>query len=98
MALSDENAKKDITPVSQEDALEAVTATPVKEWTYRKGEGDGGSHVGPMAQDVKRNMGSKAAPGGRMVDMISALGISMAAIQGLNRKIDSLAAEMGVPV
>lgn len=97
-SLSDENAKKDITPVSEEDALEAVTATPVKEWTYRKGEGDGGSHVGPMAQDVKRTMGSKAAPGGKMIDLISMNGITMKAVQALNKKIDNMAAQMGVPV
>jgi hypothetical protein len=98
--LSDVNAKENIEPVDPQAALEQVVATPVANSTYKPGTSadDGGvPHTGPMAQDVKRNMGSKAAPKGKMIDLISLNGINMAAIQGLNAKVDRMAAALGVP-
>jgi hypothetical protein len=50
-----------------------------------------------MAQDVKRNMGSKVAPGGKMIDLISMNGITMKAVQAVNKKVDRMAAALGVP-
>jgi hypothetical protein len=88
--LSDVNAKKDIKPVSDEEALAAVKATPVSRWTYKGGLGDGGRHIGPMAQDVNRTMGEKAAPGGTSLDPITMNGINMAATAALARKVDHL--------
>ena len=88
---SDKNKKKDIKPVSDEKALEAVKKTPVSRWKYKDGEGDGGTHVGPMAQHVNKNMGEQAAPGGKMVDLISLNGMNMAATAALARKVDKLA-------
>lgn len=88
---SDKNAKEDIKPVSDEKALEAVKKTPVSRWKYKDGEGDGGTHVGPMAQHVNKNMGEQAAPGGKMVDLISLNGMNMAATAALARKVDKLA-------
>lgn len=91
VGLSDKNKKKDIKPVSDEAALEAVKDTPVSSWQYKDGAGDGGSHVGPMAQHVQKNMGEQAAPGGKMVDLISLNGVNMAATAALARKVDKLA-------
>lgn len=92
---SDMNVKKDIKPVSDEQALAAVEKTPVSKWTYKDGEGDGGSHVGPMAQHVKATMGEQAAPGGKQIDPITMNGINMAAIAALSRKVDKLAKAKG---
>jgi len=89
-ALSDETKKKDIKPVDDEQALAAVKDTPVSSWKYKDGQGDGGSHVGPMAQHVQKNMGEQAAPGGKMVDLISLNGVNMAATAALARKVDKL--------
>jgi hypothetical protein len=89
-SLSDVNAKKDIQPVSDEAALQAVKATPVSRWTYKGGMGDGGRHAGPMAQDVNKNMGEQAAPGGTKIDLVSLNGINMAATAALARKVDRL--------
>ena len=74
--LSDKNAKKSIKPVSDTVALKAVKATPVSSWRYKDGQGDGGAHVGPMAQNVRKTMGETAAPGGKQIDLISMNGIS----------------------
>ena len=71
-------------PNSAMFVAEAVKATPVSSWRYKDGQGDGGAHVGPMAQNVRKTMGETAAPGGKQIDLISMNGISMAAI-GLRR-------------
>lgn len=92
---SDMNVKKDIKPVSDEQALAAVEKTPVSKWTYKEGEGDGGVHIGPMAQHVKATMGERAAPGGKQIDLITMNGMNMAAIAALSRKVDKLAKAKG---
>jgi hypothetical protein len=89
--LSDKNAKKNIKPMSDEKALQAVKDTPVSEWTYKDGKGDGGAHIGPMAQHVKKTMGENVAPGGKQIDLISMNGMNMAATAALARKVDKLA-------
>lgn len=87
---SDKNKKKNIKRMSDEKALQAVKDTPVSEWDYKKGVADEGRHTGPMAQDVRRTMGEQAAPGGKMVDLITLNGVNMAATAALARKVDKL--------
>lgn len=94
-AMSDENAKTDIVPTEPEDALEAVKSTPVAKWRYKPGAADGGIHVGPMAQDVQASMGDQVAPGGKQIDLISMNGITMAAIQALDKRVTQLAKKQG---
>lgn len=91
LPTSDKNAKKNIKPVSDDQALDAVKSTPVSSWDYKPGQGDGGSHVGPMAQHVQKTMGEQAAPGGKQVDLITMNGVNMAATAALARKVDKLA-------
>jgi hypothetical protein len=93
-ALSDEKAKKDIKPKTDEQALAAVEKTPVSEWTYKDGQGDGGTHTGPMAQDVQMNMGDGAAPGGKQIDLVSMNGVTMASVAALSRKVDKLSKQI----
>lgn len=99
--FSDVNMKENIEPVDPAQALESVTQTPVSNWAYKQGikPSDGGqTHTGPMAQDVNKTMGEGAAPGGKKIDLISMNGIAMAAIQGLNQKVDKImAAQQGMP-
>lgn len=90
LARSDEQSKKNVRPVSEEQALKAVEQTPVSSWTYKEGEGDGGSHVGPMAQAVNDTMGEKAAPGGKQIDLITMNGVTMASVAALSRKVRRL--------
>ncbi len=92
--MSDENAKKDIKPKTDEEALEAIEKTPVSEWTYKDGEGDGGTHIGPMAQVVQKNMGDGVAPGGKQIDPISMNGVTMASVAALSRKVDKLSKQV----
>lgn len=71
--------------------LEGVRNLDVERWQYKKGVADGGEHVGPYAEDVRREFGDKAAPGGKVLDMISMQGIMLKAIQELDQKVDRVA-------
>ncbi|CAJ0860523.1 hypothetical protein AMST5_01310 [freshwater sediment metagenome] len=60
---------------------------PVEAWKYKEGEGDGGEHVGVMAQDFKRETG---LGDGKSIHVVDALGVAMGAIQELAEKVESL--------
>jgi Chaperone of endosialidase len=92
--ISDENKKTNIKPKTDQEALEAVEKTPVSEWTYKDGEGDGGTHIGPMAQDVQKNMGDGVAPDGKRIDPITMNGVTMASVAALSRKVDKLSKQI----
>jgi len=93
LTLSDKNMKEDRAPVSDDAALEGIRKTPVESWRYKSDSpaADGGQkHIGPMAQDVHKNFGDKVAPGGKMVDLISEVGIVMSAVRALDKKVDQI--------
>ncbi len=71
-------------------ALGAIRDMRVEEWTYKPGEGDGGTHVGPYAEEFAATTGMGD---GKSIDPISAIGVVMGAIKELADKVDSLAAE-----
>ena len=85
--MSSEDYKKDKTPIKDGDALGAVRNMPVESWDYKTGIADGGSHVGPYAEDFKRETG---LGNGRAIPMQDAIGLTMRAVQDLDRKIDAL--------
>ena len=97
---SDVNVKEDTGKMmNPAEALGAIVDTPVHEdWKYspeKGGPDDGGQpHTGPMAQDVQRTMGDRAAPKGKKIDLVTMNGILLAGIQGLNEKVENLAAEV----
>lgn len=102
MAFSDKDMKENIKPVDPAQALAQVEATPVKNFNYQAGTpgaADAGTETttGPMAQDVKKTMGPKVAPKGKKIDLIAMNGITMAAVQGLSKKVDRIAAAAGIP-
>lgn len=96
--ISDENMKTDITDATDEEALDATNATPVKNWRYDAAKmaaqglpmDDGAQHTGPMAQDVNEEMGETAAPGGKQLDLITMNGVNMKAVQAVDKKVEKL--------
>jgi hypothetical protein len=84
--LSDRNAKKNFQPVDPVGILNKLAAIPIQQWNY-KWEKDGDvPNIGPMAQDFKA-----AFYPGRDDKGITTLefdGVELAAIQGLNQKIE----------
>lgn len=85
-SISDKNAKKNFQPVNGEAVLEKLAAIPVQQWNYKWESDTNTPHIGPMAQDFK-----SAFYPGRDDKSISTLefdGVELAAIQGLNRKLE----------
>ncbi|HWY78413.1 MAG TPA: tail fiber domain-containing protein, partial [Verrucomicrobiae bacterium] len=84
--LSDRNAKKDFAPVDSQTVLEKLARVPVQSWRYNWEESGGTPHLGPTAQDFKA-----AFYPGRDDTSITTLefdGVELAAIQGLNQKLE----------
>lgn len=93
MMFSDRKMKTKVRGLRRGEARDIVDATPVKEWQYKDDSpaADGGArHVGPMAQDLQRTAGDDVAPDGKMIDVISANGINMAAIQDVSSDLKQL--------
>lgn len=99
IAMSDEDVKSDKKPANTARMLGMVEKTPVSEWRYdpeKGGPDDGGQqHVGPMAQDVNEQMGEQAAPGGKVIDLVSANGVTMGAVQELSKRVRKLEQHKG---
>jgi hypothetical protein len=87
---SDRNVKEHFSPVSARDVLEKVSALPISEWNY-KADNETLRHIGPMAQDFYAafNVGMDD----KHISMVDADGVALAAIQGLNQKLESEAKE-----
>ncbi len=87
---SDRNAKEDFKPVSSREVLAKVAALPITEWQYKK-QGDA-RHIGPMAQDFHAAFGTGRDD--KHIASVDADGVALAAIQGLNEKLDEKSAEV----
>jgi len=90
---SDENAKEDKSPVDDGAGLDAVNAMPIEEWSYKPGEGDKGRHIGTYAQDFAKATGKGD---GKTINAVDAIGVTMAAVQDLSKKIDKVANAVGL--
>jgi len=87
---SSKKIKTNKQPIEDAKILSEVKTLPVEKWDYKGGEGDGGEHVGPYAEDVQAKFGDKAAPGGKAIDIISMNGITLSAVKGLSKQVDKL--------
>ena len=89
---SDENVKMKVKPINEKAALDGIKNTDVKSWQYDpskvQGE-DSKTHVGAMAQDLQKNLGNNVS-NGKMVDLISAVGMNMAATKHLAKTVDKM--------
>jgi len=80
---SNRDLKENLDPVSAEGVLEWVAALPIARWKF-KGE-SGISHMGSMAQDSHAAFGLGSDD--KHIAMVDADGVAVAAIQGLNQKL-----------
>jgi hypothetical protein len=85
--ISDRDVKKDFAPVDQRTILEKLAALPLTQWHYQWESPDVTPHIGPMAQDFK----AAFYPGtdDKTITTQEADGVALAAIQGLNQKVDA---------
>ncbi|HUA65830.1 MAG TPA: tail fiber domain-containing protein [Alphaproteobacteria bacterium] len=81
---SDRNAKQDFAPINSAQILEKVGKLPISEWSYK--EDPRTRHVGPMGQDFYAtfNIGTDE----KHIAPIDEGGVALAAIQGLNQKLE----------
>ncbi len=84
-SLSDRNAKADFSPVNPQEVLARVSALPMTTWRY-KTAAVSQRHIGPMAQDFHAafNVGLDD----KSICVVDEGGVALAAIQGLNQKVD----------
>jgi hypothetical protein len=89
---SDRNAKQDFTSVNPSQILEKVLQLPVSEWSYKTDATT--RHIGPMGQDFYSsfNIGTDE----KHIAPIDEGGVALAAIQGLNQKLDEKTAEIQI--
>ena len=81
---SDRNAKENFKPVDARSILKKVTALPVSRWNYK--EDTASEHIGPMAQDFYAAF--NVGPDDKHIATVDADGVALAAIQGLNEKVE----------
>jgi hypothetical protein len=82
---SDRNVKENFAPVDTSAILDKVAALPISTWNYIADKDV--RHVGPMAQDFYAafNVGMDD----KHISMVDADGVSLAAIQALNEKVEA---------
>jgi hypothetical protein len=90
-AASDRNIKTDFTAVNPQNILAKLAGLPIQNWRYTN-EVAGISHVGPMAQDFKATFGLGSDD--KIIAFVDEEGVALAAIQGLNKKVDEKDAEI----
>jgi hypothetical protein len=81
---SDRNAKENFQPVSPGEVLARVAALPIQEWDFKVDAGT--RHIGPMAQDFYAAFG--VGTDDKHIATVDADGVALAAIQGLNEKLE----------
>ncbi len=82
---SDRNVKENFTPVDGRTVLDKVSSLPISRWNFK--ELPGAQHIGPMAQDFYSAFG--VGPDDKHIATVDADGVALAAIQGLNEKVES---------
>ncbi len=83
---SDRNKKENFRSIDTRQILKKVLALPVTTWNYIA-EGGKIKRIGPMAQDFHAAFGLGIDDKG--IGTIDAQGVALAAIQGLNQKLDA---------
>jgi len=83
--ISDRAVKENVREVNTREVLEKVAALPLNTWNY-KSQDSTIRHIGPMAQDFHAAFG--VGEDERHITTIDADGVALAAIQGLNKKLE----------
>lgn len=84
---SDRDAKKDFQPIKPREVLAKVANLPISEWQYKQDKNDTPArHIGPVAQDFSAAFA--LGHDDKHISMVDAAGVALAAIQGLNEKVE----------
>jgi len=87
---SDRNIKENFAPIDNGNILERVASLPISSWSYKQDPET--RHLGPMAQDFYSafNVGTDD----KHIATVDEGGVALAAIQGLNEKLNEKDAEI----
>lgn len=87
---SSRTLKQGFAAINALEILNKVMDLPITTWTYKNSAE--GTHMGPIAEDFKAAFG--LAGDGKTIGTVDADGVALAAIQGLNQKLESENAEL----
>ena len=90
-SLSDRNAKTNFTPINPRELLERLAQLPIQTWNY-KTQSESVRHIGPTAQDFAAAF--RVGEDDRHIAMVDEGGVALAAIQGLNQKVEQKETEI----
>ena len=82
---SDRDIKENVKAINPTDVLAKVTDLPLSTWNYINDEEDS-QHLGPMAQDFYAAFG--LGDDDKKIATLDTSGVALAAIQGLNKKLE----------
>jgi hypothetical protein len=85
-SVSDRNVKENFTAITPGEVLAKVASLPITQWKY-KIEPSGIKHIGPVAQDFHAAFG--LGDSDKAIGSVDESGVALAAIQGLNQKLES---------
>jgi hypothetical protein len=88
---SDRNIKTDFAAVQPEEILAKLMGLQIQHWRFTN-EIAGIRHLGPTAQDFKKAF--DLGTGDKTIGTVDESGVALAAIQGLNNKVDELKGEL----
>jgi trimeric autotransporter adhesin len=82
--FSDRNMKENFTPIDPLSVLAKVAALPITGWNFTNEPAV--KHIGPMAQDWYATF--NVGPDDKRIAVVDEGGVALAAIQGLNQKLE----------
>lgn len=85
---SERKKKQRMKPADTEETLEAIKGMDTDSWEYKPGEGDGGAHVGPYADE----MAGLGLSDGTTVNPMDTAGLALAGVKQLAKKLDRIEA------
>lgn len=89
---SDRNAKENFTALDGKTVLAKVLSIPVTEWNYKDDAADK-KHIGPVAQDFHEAFDLNGSDD-KHISVVDEGGVALAAIQGLNQKVEEKDSEI----
>ncbi|MBK8069116.1 MAG: tail fiber domain-containing protein [Rhodanobacteraceae bacterium] len=83
--------KQGFAAIDPSEVLSKVVSLPITRWTYRNSTSEG-EHIGPMAEDF--HAAFRTGEDEQHIATVDADGVALAAIQGLNAKLEAENAEL----
>jgi len=92
LITSDRNAKTEVTPIDENQVLTRLSELQIGSWSY-KNDPNRMRHVGPMAQDFQAAFHLNGDDD-KHINLSDVAGVSLVAIQALNRQLQAKDAEI----